>query len=122
MWPLISLATLTAVTWSLRHRGRPWYRNAYSQRTIDGWTITHIGHGIVFYGIARTAFFNWPAIDVISLVVIVESLWESVENRNWVIRLFRQGGDQDYWGDSVANSLTDIAACFVGAVFVSLWI
>lgn len=118
---LCVVALLILVAWSLRHRGRPWYRNAYSQRTIDGWSVTHFGHGIVLFGLVKMSF-DWDTNQLVALVLIVETFWESLENRNWLIRLFRAGGDKNYFGDSVANSGFDLAACAAGALFTSLFI
>jgi hypothetical protein len=118
---LSALIMVAAVTISLRARGRPWYRNQYSQRVVDAWAITHVGHGIVLYGLLR-CLLDWQPYELLSLVVISESLWESLENRNWTIRLFRRGGDKHYWGDSVANSGADLLACLAGAVVTSFFV
>lgn len=112
---------ITLVTWSLRHRGRPWHRNRYSQGWFDGWSVTHFGHGIVLFGLAKMTF-AWEFDQLMSVVLSVETLWESLENRNWLIKLFRAGGDKNYYGDSIANSAGDLLACLVGAVFASVFI
>lgn len=118
---LCVIVILASVIWSLRLRGRPWYRNSYSQGVMDGWAITHVGHGMVLYGIAKMVF-TAPMNQLLAMVIAVEALWESLENRDWVIRWFRQGGDKDYFGDSIANSCCDIAACAVGALITSCFI
>ena len=120
LW-IATLTLLAVVTWSLRHRGRPWHRNRYSQRSIDGWSVTHFGHGIVLFGLARMTF-DWDTNQLVAAVLIIEALWESVENRNWLIKLFRAGGDKNYFGDSVCNSAGDLAACTAGALFTTLFI
>ena len=117
----VACATVAVVIAALRRRGRPWYRSAYSQRSVDGWTFTHIGHGLVLFGLAKMLL-PWPDYELVAAVVIVEALWESFENRNWVINFFRAGGDKDYYGDSIVNSICDILACTAGAVFLSFWI
>jgi len=83
--------------------------------------VTHFGHGIVLYGLAKIVFVV-PMLDLLSIVVIVETLWESVENRNWMIRLFRAGGDKNYFGDSILNSAGDVVACIAGALLTSMFI
>ena len=120
LW-VIATGIVALVTWSLERRGRPWWRNQYSQRSVDGWSVTHFGHGIVLFGLARMTF-AWPTPDLLSLIISVEALWESVENRNWLIRRFRAGGDKNYFGDSICNSAGDLVACVLGALFTSLFI
>ena len=105
----------------LRRRGRPWYRNQESQSWIDGWTITHVGHGIVLFGIAKSAFPH-TGYESLGFVIAAEALWESLENRDWVINLFRSAGDKKYFGDSVVNSMSDVVACTIGALFTGLFI
>ncbi|MCP4900029.1 MAG: DUF2585 family protein [bacterium] len=113
--PFCTLIVMVIVTLSLRRRGRPWYRNRYSQRLIDAWTATHFGHGLVLFGLAKMVF-PWGCVDLLAIVVMAETLWESFENRNWVIRMFRKGGDVNYFGDSVGNSGIDVLACLLGAL------
>lgn len=120
LW-VIAVGVVGLVGWSLRHRGRPWYRNRYSQRSIDGWSVTHFGHGIVLFGLASMTF-DWDTDQLVAVVLVVEALWESVENRSWLIRLCRSGGDKNYFGDSICNSAGDLAACTLGALFTSLFI
>jgi len=105
----------------LRRRGRPWHRNCYSQAWLDGWSVTHVGHGIVMFGIAK-AVFPGTFYEPLGFVIAAEAIWESFENRNWVIRMFRRAGDKNYFGDSVANSAGDILACIVGALFTGFFV
>ncbi len=121
MLPTIALITVILVAYSLYRRGQPWHRNRYSQRTIDGWTGTHFGHGLVLYGLAKMLFHLGP-VDLLSIVVIAEAGWESFENRNWVINFFRGAGDKDYFGDSIANSGVDLLACTCGALVMTFLI
>ena len=124
---VLQLATISAVVCvvymllSLWYRGRPWYRNQDSQSWLDGWTITHVGHGIVLFGLAKSAFPR-TTYEAIGFVIAVEALWESLENRNWVINLFRRAGDKTYFGDSIANSISDVIACTLGALLTGLFV
>ena len=52
-----------------------------------------------------------------SLAVACESLWELIENTNFVIERYREAtAALGYTGDTVVNSLGDIAACALGFV------
>jgi hypothetical protein len=122
LW-VVAAVVVALVTWSLRRRGRPWWRNEYSQRLIDGYTWTHFAfHGVGLYTIIDAKWHGSPLSFSIPLVIILETLWESVENRNWLILWFRKGGDKDYWGDSIGNSAFDLLFCVFGALVTSLFI
>ena len=120
LWGL-AVAAIGYMIANLRARGRPWHRNKYSQGWLDAWSITHVGHGIVLFGLAKSVF-PGMTYGFLAIVVTAEALWESFENRNWVIRLFRSAGDKNYFGDSVANSLGDVLACVAGGLFTSFFI
>lgn len=125
VWHLVPVL-LALVTWSLRRRGLPWYRNAYSQRLVDLWTITHFFHGVVLFGLTRVLFnwigLDWDAHELIGLAINLEIVWESFENRNYVLRWFRSHGETKYFGDSLGNSGFDVLACTLGALCTSLLI
>ncbi len=119
--PTCALIVVAIVVCSLRVRGRPWHRNNYSQRWIDGWAGTHYGHGLVLYGLVKMLFPLEP-VDLLSIVIMAEACWESFENRNWVINYFRGAGDKNYYGDSLANSGVDLLACILGAITMTFLI
>ncbi len=58
--------------------------------------------------------------------MIIEALWEVLENTNMVIEAYRESTiSLGYYGDSVLNSLFDILACGVGyvaAIWLPVWI
>ena len=88
-----------------------------SQHLSDWYTFSHIIHGFAFYllfwAIGRR--FGWSLGLRLLLAVALESAWEIFENTPLIINRYRaQTIALDYYGDSVLNSLADIAAMVAG--------
>jgi hypothetical protein len=86
-----------------------------SQHLTDWYTPSHIVHGFLFYGathlLMRRAGF-WPRL---ALATLVEAAWEIAENTDAVIQRYREATIAlDHYGDSVVNSVADIAAMWLG--------
>ena len=86
-----------------------------SQQLLDWYTPSHLLHGILFYGaswlVARRVDLGWRLV----IATLVEVAWEIVENTNAVIERYREVTIAlDYYGDSVLNSMSDIAAMLIG--------
>src|SRR5829696_4947664 len=90
-----------------------------SQHLADWYTPSHVIHGFLFYAAAwavgrlagRPIPFGWALL----LAVLVECAWEIAENTDAVINRYREATIAlDYYGDSVVNSLADIAAMVAG--------
>lgn len=103
---------------------RLWSGNIYSdqnsQQIADPYTFTHVTHGAAFYGLTRLAM--RPASMATRLIVstAAEAAWEAYENTDAVVERYRsQTISLGYYGDSLVNSVADIAACVVG--FLLAW-
>jgi Protein of unknown function (DUF2585) len=97
----------------------PWSGNIHSehnsQHLLDPYSFTHVEHGLFLYALLRPlARWLGPRSRLI-LAVVLEALWEVLENSPAVIERYRQATIAlGYAGDSVVNSLGDIAACALG--------
>ena len=128
---LAIVAVLIVVTVQLRRQGRTWWCSCgqpflwvgdvhsshCSQHLFDPYSFTHVLHGVVFCGILTWAvpplLPNWR----LFLAVLVESLWELLENSQVVIQRYRAATIAlGYEGDSIVNSLSDILCCAAGFV------
>ena len=102
----------------------PWSSDAWSthnsQHFLDPYSFTHFSHGLAFFWILALAVPSWSLGKRFVAAVSFESVWELFENSPWVIERYRQNtAALDYYGDSVANSIGDLASCSFGFLAAS---
>ena len=86
-----------------------------SQHLLDPYSFTHILHGFIFFWVTSWLLpkldFGWQ----MWLAILVEAAWEVGENTEVIIQRYREATlALGYNGDTIVNSLSDIALCGVG--------
>ena len=86
-----------------------------SQHITDWYTVSHIVHGLGFYLLLWAVARRLPPGTRFVLAVLLEATWEVFENTPFVINRYRAATiSLDYYGDSVVNSMSDIASMMGG--------
>ena len=86
-----------------------------SQMLADWYSPSHAVHGLLFYLALSLVAPRWPVERRFVAALAVETLWEVVENTPMVIDRYRTAtAALGYTGDSVLNSVSDIAMMAVG--------
>jgi hypothetical protein len=86
-----------------------------SQHVTDWYSFSHVIHGIAFYGLLRLAARRTAVGTRFLAAVFLEATWEVFENTPFVIDRYRTATIAlDYYGDSILNSVSDIAAMMSG--------
>jgi hypothetical protein len=86
-----------------------------SQHVTDWYTFTHVIHGFAFYGLLWLTLGRLPVGWRLAAAVLLEAIWEVAENTPFVIDRYRAATIAlDYYGDSILNSVSDIAAMMSG--------
>jgi hypothetical protein len=92
-----------------------------SQHWLDPYSFSHFQHGLAFYWLLWLMLGDrlsvlWRGVVTVGL----ESLWEIFENTPFTIERYRAATiSLDYYGDSVFNSLGDLASCAAGFAFAA---
>ena len=96
-----------------------------SQMLADWYSFSHIVHGLLFYAALWLVARRWPVEWRFVAAMLIESAWEVLENTPLVIDRYRTAtAALGYTGDSVLNSLSDIAMMglgFLAARKLPLW-
>lgn len=86
-----------------------------SQQITDWYSLSHVVHGLLFYAAGWLALRRWPWTARLVLAVAIESGWEVLENSPLIIDRYRAVTMAwGYSGDSVLNSVSDIACMMLG--------
>ena len=86
-----------------------------SQHVSDWYTFSHVIHGIAFYFILWVLARPLAPGARFAIAVFIEAAWEVFENTPFVINRYRAATIAlDYYGDSILNSMCDIAAMMLG--------
>ena len=102
----------------------PWSGDIHSghnsQYLVDPYRFTHALHGFLFYALLRPLAGKFGRGTRLVVALALETLWEVIENSDAVIERYRRATIAlGYAGDSVVNSLGDIASCAVGFLIAS---
>ena len=86
-----------------------------SQMLADWYSPSHVIHGLIFYALLWRFARDWPVESRFLLSLIVEAAWEIMENTPMVIDRYREATMAlGYSGDSILNSMSDIAMMGLG--------
>ena len=86
-----------------------------SQQLFDPYSFTHLLHGFLFYWLITLVLAKFTSGWQLWLALLLESAWEVFENTRFVIDKYRaQTAALGYTGDTVVNSLGDLACAVVG--------
>ena len=86
-----------------------------SQQLFDPYSFTHVLHGFLFFWLIALFFRRFTAAWQFCLALFLESAWEVFENTSFVINKYRtETAALGYQGDTVVNSLGDLACALVG--------
>ncbi|HET7816459.1 MAG TPA: DUF2585 family protein [Sphingomicrobium sp.] len=96
-----------------------------SQMLADWYSASHVVHGLLFYALLWLVARRWPVERRFTVALLVEAAWEVAENTPMVIDRYREAtAALGYMGDSMVNSMSDIAmmaAGFLAARKLPVW-
>jgi hypothetical protein len=86
-----------------------------SQHLTDWYTPSHVIHGMGFYALLWLTLGRFSLATRFTIALLLEAAWEVTENTPLIINRYREATIAlDYYGDSVLNSMSDIAAMMLG--------
>ena len=96
-----------------------WVGEADSSRTsqmiADWYSFSHVVHGFLFFAVLALVLRRWPVERRFLAATAVEAAWEIFENTPFIINRYREEtAALGYTGDSVLNSVSDIAMMWLG--------
>ena len=122
-WFIVAAGLVVVQAVTLRLMGQPWIcdcgtvklwhgvvaSSENSQHIADWYSLSHVVHGFVFYGLLWLALPRRVGFAArLAIAVGVEVSWELLENTDVIINRYREATiSLDYFGDSVLNSVFD---------------
>jgi hypothetical protein len=92
-----------------------WNSSHTSQHLFDPYTFTHVLHGVLFFWLTGLLFAKLRGGWRLFIATTAEAAWEVFENSAYIIEKYRANtASLDYFGDSIMNSIGDLAACAAG--------
>ncbi|HET7708265.1 MAG TPA: DUF2585 family protein [Sphingomicrobium sp.] len=86
-----------------------------SQMLADWYSPSHVVHGLLFYAALWLVARSWTVERRFLVALAVEAAWEIIENTPMVIDRYREATIAlGYNGDSVVNSVSDVAMMAIG--------
>jgi len=86
-----------------------------SQMLSDWYSPSHVVHGFLFFAALWLVGRRWPLERRFLIALAIEAAWEIVENTPLIINRYREEtAALGYTGDSVLNSMSDIAMMIGG--------
>ena len=92
-----------------------------SQHVFDWYSFSHLLHGVIFFWVLQWTMPRLPArlrparAWWLVIAVAVEAAWEVLENSPIIINRYREAtAALGYEGDSIVNSVGDLAFCVAG--------
>ena len=130
------LIVMTAILWSTGRNPictcgyvdlwHPALDSGNSQHIADWYTPSHIIHGFLFYALGWLVLRRRPPGERLILAVAIEAAWEVLENSPIIIDRYREATIAlGYTGDSIVNSVADVAWMALGFAFarrVPVWV
>ena len=90
-----------------------------SQQLLDPYSFTHVMHGFLFFYLIALVFRRLARGWQLLLALALEAAWEVFENSSFVIDRYRTAtAALGYTGDTVVNSLGDLACAMIGFLIV----
>lgn len=86
-----------------------------SQMLADWYSLSHIAHGLIFFGALWLVLRRWPVSWRFLAALLIEAGWEVIENTPFTIDRYRRTtAALGYSGDSVINSVSDMLMMCAG--------
>ncbi len=86
-----------------------------SQMLFDWYSLSHLVHGFLFYAVLAWLVPRWDVRWRFAVALAIEAAWEILENTPMIIDRYREAtAALGYEGDSILNSMSDIAMMALG--------